>query len=279
MRVLITGSCGQLGRALVDVGRGQGWDIWAFSSSEVDLKDADAVQEAVRKAQPEVIFNAAAFTAVDRAEEEPEEAFAVNAQAVATLAGLADEVGALLVQVSTDYVFDGESQRPYKEDDPPHPLSVYGRTKLEGERAAAKARRHVIVRTSWLFGRGWNFVEAIRKQLLNGARELRIVGDQTGRPTYAEDLALALVRLVEAEAHGIFHVANSGATTWAGFAREIVAQLGFSVPVVEISTEEAGRPAPRPLYSVLDTSKFDSLFQPLPRWQEALARYLRTTSR
>lgn len=279
MRVLITGFCGQLGRALVDVGRGQGWDIWAFSSSEVDLKDADAVQEAVRKAQPEVIFNAAAFTAVDRAEEEPEEAFAVNAQAVATLAGLADEVGALLVQVSTDYVFDGESQRPYKEDDPPHPLSVYGRTKLEGERAAAKARRHVIVRTSWLFGRGWNFVEAIRKQLLNGARELRIVGDQTGRPTYAEDLALALVRLVEAEAHGIFHVANSGATTWAGFAREIVAQLGFSVPVVEISTEEAGRPAPRPLYSVLDTSKFDSLFQPLPRWQEALARYLRTTSR
>ncbi|MFN3414063.1 MAG: SDR family oxidoreductase, partial [Thermoanaerobaculum sp.] len=133
--------------------------------------------------------------------------------------------------------------------------------------------------TSWRFGRGWNFVEAIRKQLLGGARELRVVADQFGRPTYAEDLAEALVRLVNAGACGLFHVANTGETSWAGFAREIAAQLGFSVPVVDISTEDAGRPAPRPRYSVLDTAKFDSLFQPLPPWQEALARYLRATSR
>lgn len=279
MRVLITGARGQLGRALVDLGRGQGWQLWAYDLPELDLADVGAVQEAVRTAQPEVIFNAAAFTAVDRAEEEPEAAFAVNAKAVATLAGLANEVGAVLVHVSTDYVFDGQGQRPYKEDDPPNPLSVYGRSKLEGEKAAAQARRHLIVRTSWLFGRGWNFVEAIRKQLTNGARELRVVADQTGRPTYAEDLALALVQLVNLGAGGTFHVANSGATTWAGFAREIAAQLGFSVPVVDISTEEAGRPAPRPRYSVLDTAKFDSLLQPLPPWQHALARYLKTTSR
>lgn len=279
MRVLITGARGQLGRALVELGRGQGWQLWAYDLPELDLADVGAVQEAVRTAQPEVIFNAAAFTAVDRAEEEPEAAFTVNAKAVATLAELSDEVGALLVHVSTDYVFDGRNQRPYKEDDPPNPLSVYGKSKLAGERAASQARHHLIVRTSWLFGRGWNFVEAIRKQLLNGARELQVVADQTGRPTYAEDLALALVGLVKAGASGVFHVANSGETTWAGFAREIVAQLGFSVPVMEITTEEAGRPAPRPRYSVLNTAKFDSLFRPLPPWQEALARYLRTMSR
>ncbi|BCW93739.1 MAG: NAD(P)-dependent oxidoreductase [Thermoanaerobaculum sp.] len=279
MRVLITGARGQLGRALVDLGRGQGWQLWAYDLPEFDLTDVGAVQEAVRTAQPEVIFNAAAFTAVDRAEEEPEAAFAVNARAVATLASVADEVGALLVHLSTDYVFDGQNSRPYREDDPPNPLSVYGRSKLEGEKAAARASKHLIVRTSWLFGRGWNFVEAIRKQLLGGARELRVVADQFGRPTYAEDLAEALVRLVNAGAYGLFHVANTGETNWAGFAREIAAQLGFSVPVVDISTEEAGRPAPRPRYSVLDTAKFDSLGQPLPPWQEALARYLRATSR
>lgn len=279
MRVLITGARGQLGRALVDLGRGQGWQLWAYDLPEFDLTDVGAVQEAVRTAQPEVIFNAAAFTAVDRAEEEPEAAFAVNARAVATLASVADEVGALLVHLSTDYVFDGQNTRPYREDDPPNPLSVYGRSKLEGEKAAARASKHLIVRTSWLFGRGWNFVEAIRKQLLGGARELRVVADQFGRPTYAEDLAEALVRLVNAGAYGLFHVANTGETSWAGFAREIAAQLGFSVPVVDISTEEAGRPAPRPRYSVLDTAKFDSLGQPLPPWQEALARYLRATSR
>ncbi|MFZ5805559.1 MAG: dTDP-4-dehydrorhamnose reductase [Acidobacteriota bacterium] len=279
MRVLITGARGQLGRALVDLGRGQGWQLWAYDLPEFDLTDVGAVQEAVRTAQPEVIFNAAAFTAVDRAEEEPEAAFAVNARAVATLASVADEVGALLVHLSTDYVFDGQNSRPYREDDPPNPLSVYGRSKLEGEKAAARASKHLIVRTSWLFGRGWNFVEAIRKQLLGGARELRVVADQFGRPTYAEDLAEALVRLVNAGAYGLFHVANTGETSWAGFAREIAAQLGFSVPVVDISTEEAGRPAPRPRYSVLDTAKFDSLGQPLPPWQEALARYLRATSR
>jgi dTDP-4-dehydrorhamnose reductase len=279
MRVLITGARGQLGRALVDLGRGQGWQLWAYDLPEFDLTDVGAVQEAVRTAQPEVIFNAAAFTAVDRAEEEPEAAFAVNARAVATLASVADEVGALLVHLSTDYVFDGQNSRPYREDDPPNPLSVYGRSKLEGEKAAARASKHLIVRTSWLFGRGWNFVEAIRKQLLGGARELRVVADQFGRPTYAEDLAEALVRLVNAGAYGLFHVANTGETSWAGFAREIAAQLGFSVPVVDISTEDAGRPAPRPRYSVLDTAKFDALCGPLPPWQEALARYLRATSR
>lgn len=279
MRVLVTGARGQLGRALVDLGRAHGFQLWAFDLPELDLTDAGALQEVVRKLAPEVIFNAAAYTAVDRAEEEPEAAFAVNSRAVGTLAELADEMGALLVHISTDYVFDGGLQRPYREDDPPNPLSVYGRSKLEGEGAAARASQHLVVRTSWLFGRGWNFVEAIRKQLVGGARELRVVADQTGRPTYAEDLAAALIRLVGAGARGLFHVANTGATTWAGFAREIVAQLGFSVPVVEITTEDAARPAPRPRYSVLDTGRFDTLCGPLPPWQDALARYLRASGR
>ncbi len=277
MRVLLAGARGQLGRALLEVGREHGWDILAFDRAALDITDPRAVAEAVRTVQPELIANAAAYTAVDKAEEEPGAAFAVNAKAVATLAELANETGSLLVHVSTDYVFDGRSSRPYREDDPPNPLSVYGRSKLEGERAAAGAREHLIVRTSWLFGRGWNFVEAIRRQLHGGAKELRVVADQTGKPTYALDLAAGIVRLVVAGARGLFHVANGGETTWADFAREIAAQLGFSVPVVPITTAEAGRPAPRPAFSVLDTSRFEALCGPLPPWRDALARYLATT--
>ncbi|MCX7894891.1 MAG: dTDP-4-dehydrorhamnose reductase [Thermoanaerobaculum sp.] len=275
MRVLITGSRGQLGRALVDLGKRAGWHVFAYDLPGLDITRLGNVQEAVRTVQPDLIFNAAAFTAVDRAESEPEQAFAVNARGVAHLAQAADEVGALLVHVSTDYVFDGTSHRPYHEEDPPHPLSVYGRSKLEGERAATQARRHLVVRTSWLFGRGWNFVEAIRKQINQGATELRVVADQTGKPTYAEDLAEALVRLVTLGAQGLLHVANAGVTTWAGFAEEIVRQLGLSLPVVPITTPQAGRPAPRPAYSVLDTSRFEKLCGPLPTWQDALSRYLR----
>ncbi|MGC8916538.1 MAG: dTDP-4-dehydrorhamnose reductase [Thermoanaerobaculum sp.] len=277
MRVLLAGARGQLGRALLEVGREHGWDILAFDRAALDITDPRAVAEAVRTVQPELIANAAAYTAVDKAEEEPGAAFAVNAKAVATLAELANETGSLLVHVSTDYVFDGRSSRPYREDDPPNPLSVYGRSKLEGERAAAGAREHLIVRTSWLFGRGWNFVEAIRRQLHGGAKELRVVADQTGKPTSALDLAAGIVRLVVAGARGLFHVANGGETTWADFAREIAAQLGFSVPVVPITTAEAGRPAPRPAFSVLDTSRFEALCGPLPPWRDALARYLATT--
>lgn len=274
MRVLLTGGRGQLGTAIRALTKSWAWELFAPDKRELDITQPRDVLEACWKLQPEVIINAAAYTAVDKAEAEPERAFLVNAQAVASLAQAATDVGALLVQISTDYVFDGRASRPYREEDEPNPLSVYGKSKLKGEQAASSAREHLIIRTSWLFGDGWNFVEAIRKQLANGAKVLRVVADQRGRPTFAPDLARVIAQLVEKGERGLFHAANVGTTTWADFAKEIVAQLGLAVPVVPISTEEANRPAPRPSYSVLDTSRLEAVVGALPSWQDALNRYL-----
>lgn len=274
MRVLLTGGRGQLGTAIRALAKSWAWELFAPDKRELDITQSRDVLEACWKLQPEVIINAAAYTAVDKAESEPEQAFSVNAQAVAFLAQAANDVGALLVQISTDYVFDGRNSFPYREEDEPNPLSVYGKSKLTGEQAARTAREHLIIRTSWLFGNGWNFVEAIRKQLANGAKVLRVVADQKGRPTFAPDLAQVIAQLVEKGERGLFHAANSGTATWAEFAGEIVAQLGLATPVVPISTEEANRPAPRPSYSVLDTSRLEKVLGPLPNWQNALSRYL-----
>lgn len=274
MRVLVTGSRGQLGRALERVATGR-HELVGVDLPEVDITRPREVRDAVSAFRPQVLINAAAFTAVDAAESREAEALAVNGAAVALLAEAADTVGALLVQVSTDYVFDGASTRPYREDDPLAPRSAYGRTKLVGERSAATARRHLVARTAWLFGDGPNFVAAIRAQIAAGRRELRVVADQSGSPTYAEDLAVALLRLVEGGAEGTVHVTNDGSTTWHGFAREIVHQLGLAVEVVATTTDETARPAPRPRYSVLDTGRLALLLgAPLPSWQDALARYL-----
>jgi len=276
VKVLLAGGSGQLGQAFRPWAEARGWTVWAPSRGELDITRPEDVERTVQQLRPQVILNAAAYTAVDRAEEEPELAMATNGQAVAHLARAANACGAVLVQISTDYVFDGSATSPYREEDPPRPLSVYGKSKLLGEQAAREAREHLIVRTSWLFGKGWNFVEAIRRQLLAGVKELRVVADQVGRPTYAVDLAGALGELLLRGCRGVFHVANAGATTWAGFAAAIVSNLGLNVPVVPITTAEAARPAPRPAYSVLDTSRFETTVGPLPPWEDALARYLRS---
>ena len=189
MRILVTGSRGQLGRALERVAAKRSDVFVGCDLPELDITDAAAVHAAVREAKPDAVINCAAFTAVDAAEVEAQRALAVNGTAVEVLASAADAVGAVLVQISTDYVFDGTARRPYREDDPLNPRSVYGRTKLAGERAAVAARRHLVARTAWLFGEGRNFVAAICKQIESGASTLRVVGDQRGCPTYAEDLA------------------------------------------------------------------------------------------
>ena len=186
------------------------------------------------------MINCAAFTAVDAAESREAEALAVNGAAVGHLAEAADAAGAVLVQVSTDYVFDGEAERAYREDDPVNPLSAYGRTKLAGERAAALAHRHLIARTAWLFGEGANFVEAILAQIAVGREELRVVDDQVGCPTCAEDLAAALLALLDRGARGTLHVTNAGATSWCGFAQEIVCLSGAPVSVVPVGTGGGG---------------------------------------
>jgi len=278
--MLVTGSRGQLGRALARVAAEAPFELIGFDLPELDITDDAAVRATARAVRPDVVVNCAAFTSVDAAENDEPGALAVNGTAVNHLAAAANEVSAPLVQISTDYIFDGTSQRPYREGDAPRPLNAYGRTKLAGERAAAAAARRLVVRTAWLFGEGGpNFVETIRRRLAAGERHLEVVDDQRGCPTYARDLAEAMVGLVTAGATGIVHVVNDGDTTWCEFAREIVRQLGLDVEVQPITTRQAGRPAPRPLYSVLDTSRLRTLLgRRLPPWRNALARYLRATA-
>ena len=276
MRLFVTGSKGQLGRALERAAAERGDVFMGHDLPELDVTDAAAVHAAVRTAKPDAIINCAAFTAVDAAESEEERALAVNGTAVAHLAGAADETGAVLVQISTDYVFDGMADRAYREDDPVNPRSAYGRTKLAGEAAARAARRHLVVRTAWLFGEGNNFVEAIRRQVKGGAASLRVVADQRGCPTYAGDLAAALLRLLETGATGIVHAVNEGEATWFEFAEEIVRRLGSPAKVLPITTGEAARPAPRPARAVLDTSRLRALLGGGMRpWQDALGQYFR----
>lgn len=280
MKLLVTGARGQLGRALARVGPARGHSVAGYDLPELDITDALAVQRVVTAEQPHAIVNCAAFTAVDAAEAEEARATAVNGTAVEGVAAAADAVGAVLVQISTDYVFDGQSDRPWREDDAARPLSAYGRSKLIGERAAAQAARHLIVRTAWLFGEGANFVEAIRRQVEAGRRELAVVADQVGSPTYADDLAGAICELLEVGARGVVHAVNDGATSWHGFACEIVRQLGAGARVRPIRSDELHRPAVRPANSVLDTARLQRLLgHALPPWADALRRYLAAGNR
>lgn len=280
MRLLVTGSRGQLGRALARAGPARGHAVVGYDLPELDITDAAAVRRVVETERPDAVVNCAAFTSVDAAETEEERATAVNGTAVAGVATAADATGAVLLHISTDYVFDGREGRAWREDDAPRPLSAYGRSKLAGERAAARAARHLIVRTAWLFGEGWNFVEAIRAQLAAGTRELAVVSDQVGSPTYAADLALALCELLEAGARGVVHAVNDGVTSWYGFACEIVRLLAVEARVRPIATGELNRPAPRPANSALDTTRLRGLLgHPLPPWQDALRRYLAAAGR
>jgi dTDP-4-dehydrorhamnose reductase len=275
VKILLTGRGGQVGSALERVLASLG-ELTAFARADLDLLNADAVRASVGKARPDVIVNAAAYTAVDRAEREPDVAFAVNAAAVETLANVAKSAGALLVHFSTDYVFDGAQSRPYAETDPPHPLGVYGRSKLEGERAiAASGCRHFIFRTSWVYARsGRNFVNAI----LAAAKtkpELRVVDDQRGAPTSAAAIARAIGQVLadpgrRSRPDGIYHLTAAGETTWYGFAQEILRTAAPEVRLVPVTTAEYGAAAPRPRNSLLDNAKLRETFGiALDDWRKA----------
>ncbi len=274
--ILITGVNGQLGRAVEHDATTRGLSVAGSDVDTLDITDAAAVDRWVGTHRPRALINCAAYTAVDDCEAHEEEAALVNGTAVAHLAASCTRVGATLVHVSTDYVFDGSTRQPYREQDPTGPPSAYGRTKLIGEQEARGASRHLIVRTAWLYGLGGkNFVEAIRRQVESHVPELRVVADQCGCPTFCDDLAAALLDLVATDYSGIVHAANSGQTTWHGFACEIVRLLGSATPVHPVSTDSFPRPAPRPAYSVLDTTLLERLIdRPIPTWQDALARYL-----
>ena len=261
-----------LGTDLRDELTSRGEPVIALSRNDLDVTDARLVNAAVREHRPDVLVNCAAYTKVDVAETDEAAANAINGSAVELLASAANEVGAQLVQVSTDFVFDGDKREPYDVDDPTNPLSAYGRSKLLGEVAARHAEKHLIVRTSWLFGvHGPNFVEAIRNQIRKGVESLRVVDDQRGRPTYTPHLARAIVRLVQAGAQGVVHYADAEECSWFDFACAIAP--GF--PIHPVSSEEFPRPAKRPAYSVLSTARYEELTGVSPEsWRDGLREYL-----
>jgi dTDP-4-dehydrorhamnose reductase len=280
MKALVAGSHGQLGRALCALLNER--CAWAGDHEELDVRQADAVAARLRDVQPEVVFNATAYNAVDAAECDPSAALAVNAVAVRHLALACREIGALLVHVSTDYVFDGALRRPYSEDDPARPLSVYGVSKRAGElMVMATGCESLIVRTSGVCGlggsrdKGGSFVERVLARARRG-EALRIVDDQVFSPTYAPDLASALVTLVEGGARGLLHVTNQGECSWRALAAHALAVAGVTAQVAAIRTTELSQAARRPAYSVLSNARAHTLgLPPLRPWKEAIAAMLR----
>jgi dTDP-4-dehydrorhamnose reductase len=280
MRLLVTGANGILGRAIAER-LGGAHTLLLWGREEADLTDPAQVEGAARGLAFDAVIHAAAMTNVDLCETEQDLAFRSNRDATRHVGALAKERGATLVYVSSDYVFDGTKTSPYLEEDPTGPKSVYGRSKLAGEEAAAASGApYIVVRTSWLFGAGGrNFVDTIAAKLAQGAA-LRVVDDQRGSPTYARDLAHAIELLLRRGAQGIVHATNSGQTTWYGLAREIASAMGLAdAGITPVATEEFPRPAPRPRYSVLSGARFRALTgENLRPWEEAVRQYLSARS-
>ncbi|MDX2098941.1 MAG: dTDP-4-dehydrorhamnose reductase [Leptolyngbyaceae cyanobacterium bins.59] len=291
MRILLIGKDGQLGHDLVPVLSAIG-DLVAIGRETLDLEDGEAIRQSLRQVQPDITINAAAYTAVDRAESEADRAEAINGVAPTVMAEVSQELGSALVHVSTDYVFDGQKNTPYLEEDPTNPLSVYGRSKLAGEQGVQQGcDRHAIIRTAWVYGVGGkgNFVKTMLR--LGAEREvLKVVVDQVGTPTWTGDLAEAIGQFVfhlcpngsSEAATGIYHYANSGAISWYDFAVAIfeeAALLGVPLKVqqvIPILSAEYPTPVTRPAYSVLSGKKTSVLLgKTAPHWRQSLRLMLK----
>jgi dTDP-4-dehydrorhamnose reductase len=274
MRVAIFGASGLLGKALMREWSGHA--VVGYSSRDVDIRDASAVEAIAEETEAEWIVLAAAYTDVDGCENDPDLAFAVNRDGAANVAQAAKKTGAKLLFLSSDYVFDGKKTSPYETDDARRPQSVYGRSKAEAEvKLLELVPESCIVRTSWLFGVGGKcFPDTILK--LGASRPtLDVVNDQRGCPTYTADLAGAIIRLCCEGASGIVHVTNAGECTWFEFASAIVRQAGQATTVRPVSSQQMARPAPRPAYSVLSPESLRRWRIEMPTWGDALERYLR----
>jgi dTDP-4-dehydrorhamnose reductase len=271
MKIVITGAGGQLGIALAHALADH--EVLGLGRDALDVTEPERIAEVMAAERPDLVINAAAYTDVDGAETDRDEAFRVNATAPGHLAAATAEVGVPLVHVSTDYVFDGRRDSPYTEFDLPHPLSVYGESKLAGEDAVRIHNpMHYIVRTAWLYSTGGrNFLNTMRS--MAERPEVRVVDDQHGSPTYAPHLAEAIGRLIATRSFGTYHIAGSGGTTWYGLTRELFRALGIDTPVVAVSTAEFPRPATRPPYAVLETA-MEPVIE-LPPWRSGLEAFAR----
>jgi len=276
MKVFITGAGGMLASDLRSVCERRGWQVEARSRSSLDVTDQEAVRLILSAIRPDIVLHCAAYTAVDRAEKEPEVTNQVNVDGARNVALASTIVGARMVYFSTDFVFDGTKGSPYVPDDPTNPLSVYGASKRAGELVTLEhARNSLVVRTGWLFGSGGkNFVSTVLRHAAEGV-EVRVVDDQSGGPTWTADLAEAVAGLLESGVRGVFHAANSGVATWHELASEALKLKGYDAPS-RVSTTEWGAAAPRPAFSALDLTGTEiCLGRVMPHWRNALQSFLK----
>lgn len=278
-RILVTGANGQLGQCIQKCRQSENCTFFYTDINDLDITDIDQIREFVREKDINIIINAAAYTAVDLAETEETSAYRINRDAVANLATVAKEQDLFLIHISTDYVFDGNSERPYRPEDPVHPLSVYGKSKAAGEEAIlASGCRAAIIRTSWLYSiYGSNFVKTILR-ISKERKEITVINDQYGTPTYAPDLAEALLCFLNKpefmEGCNIYHYANEGKTSWHEFAAEIVRLSDSECDVLPVSSSEYRTVATRPQYSLFDLSKIkEKLSIEIPGWKDGLQRF------
>ncbi|GIP08704.1 MAG: dTDP-4-dehydrorhamnose reductase [Paenibacillus macerans] len=276
MKVLVTGSDGQLGYDIIRLLNIQGVSYIGLDRKTIDLRDMSGVANLIRTYSPDVIIHCAAYTNVDLAEREPEICRLINVDGTANIAKVSQEIGSKLVYISTDYVFSGEGSKPYDIDSTKSPLSVYGRTKLDGENEVIKrTEQYFIIRTSWSFGiNGKNFVNA----MLNLGKKQRVVDvvkDQIGSPTYTLDLSSLIIEMINTDKYGIYHATNEGYCSRAEFAKEIFRQAGIDAEVNSISSDEYSSLAVRPKNSRLSKSSLDfASFKRLPKWEDSLSKYL-----
>ncbi|GAF64995.1 putative dTDP-4-dehydrorhamnose reductase [Bacillus sp. TS-2] len=273
MKVMITGSDGQLGREFMEYLEDRGLDVIGFNRKQLDVTDVSLMQNIITKEKPSFIIHCAAYTKVDLAEDEIKQAYRINADAVKELAIIAERVNATLIYISTDFVFDGKKKTPYHESDRPNPISVYGQSKLVGETYVKEiCSKYFIVRTSWLYGNyGPNFVRTMLT-LSEKQKKLSVVDDQIGSPTYTKDLVKSIVdELFESNQYGIFHLSNDGFCSWFDFAKEIFKTTEKEVAISPVSSEVYNAKARRPAYSVLANNKTKIR---LRNWKVALHTYL-----
>ncbi|WP_075618283.1 dTDP-4-dehydrorhamnose reductase [Paenisporosarcina indica] len=276
MRVLVTGYSGQLGYDVVKEGKSRNYDMYGTSSSDLDITDKQKVHTYVETLNPTVIIHCAAYTAVDQAEDDQEMCYNVNVIGTKNIAQVAKKIGAKLVYISTDYVFDGQGTEPFTEMSVPQPVGYYGKTKLEGEQVLQLILdAWFIVRVSWVFGiNGHNFIKTMLR-LSETHDTVNVVHDQMGSPTYTADLSRLILDMIETENYGLYHASNEGVCSWSEFAEEIFKQAGKQVIVNSITTEEYPTRAIRPKNSKMSKQKLRECgFNVLPSWQDAVGRYL-----